>query len=781
MTPSPQGAPRARGAPVRSRLPSVLDWACAVVLLCAAPLAGAFEVHVLPSGSRPLQIDGRLDEPAWRDAAVHDRFNQLAPRAGGPVPPSVRTQVQVLADGRALIVGVRAWSTVPPQVALSRRDAVQRDQDMVGLWIDTGGRGQSALFVKASLSGVVTDGLYRAADDEEDLGPDFPVTVATQRLPDGYSMEIRWPLSALRYPYQSAAPWRMVVARGLPAEGDLLLVSGEASAEALDLLHASLPVEGLTPVIERHRDLQDLQATAEWTGRSVREGGASHQRGSVGVEGWWRPRADWLVNATLNPDFAQVDVDEPQASGNRALALALPEKRRYFLESADVLQLPVSAFYSRGIADPRWGVRATWRGAEADATGLLAEDRAGTLVARGRPWGTDWWTFAEPSVSQLVRGRWQFGGSEEGGGQLTQGAMLARRGIDDRRVNTVVGADGVWRGHADGRHLQLQWNVMGSENTLGADADGQLRERATRNERGWNASAKALYSDARWINIAEAGIVTPDFVNLLGFVDQAGLWNVQAEVNRRLGEIRFGEREDAFAFHQSELHLGLREFRSLRDDVRGEPGGEVVRREVRVGVWVDAPRRTGFWAHVGGDQQRARSGGVLHDTPGLHAGIETTPWPWLARLTAEGSWGRLLDVDFDRTGRGGWWSVSAKTRWPLPGGRAVELDPVLTGVRIAAGDGAPSLAETGVRLLALLHLDADRSLRLILQDERSRRGASALDEGWTERKTHRSLMWKSRVGVRHQLAVGVQWDKPGNEETRRELFVKWQSSLGTGG
>jgi hypothetical protein len=743
----------------------------ALTALWAVQASQAFEVMPVPADAPPIVIDGRLDDPAWRSAAVHDRFTQLDPRAGGPVSPALRTQVQVLVDGRALIVGVRAWAAAPPQVVLSRRDAVQRDQDMVGLWIDTGGRGESALFVKASLAGVVTDGLYRAADDEEDLGPDFPVTVATQRLPDGYSMEIRWPLSALRYPYQAAAPWRMLVARAIPAEGDLLLVSGEARAEALDLLHAAQPVQGLAPVLARHRDLQDLQATVEWTGRSVRGGGDDADRGSAGVEGWWRPRADWLVNATLNPDFAQVDVDAPQASGNQAIALALPEKRRYFLESADVLGLPLSSFYSRSIADPRWGLRATWRGAQADATALLAEDRAGTLVPRGRPWGTEDWTFAEPSVSQLVRARWQLASE---GGSLTPGVMVARRAIDNDRYNQLVGTDGVWRRNAEGRHMQLQWSVVGSENTLAADGEGALRARTDAAQHGWNVWGKALYSDERWLNIVEAGAVTPDFINLLGFVDQAGLWRVQTEFNRRLGEI------DALSLHQSELHFAVNEYRSLRDETRGEPGGEVIRRELRVGTWFAAPRRTNTWFKFGADQQRARSGGALHDTPALHAGGETTPWPWLARFIGEGSWGRQLDAEYDRTGRGGWWSLRANTRWPLPGDRSVELDPVFTGVRIAAEDGHPALTETGVRLLALLHLDAERSIRVILQDERSRRGATAVEPAHTDRRAHRSLMWKSRLGLRHQLAVGVQWDSQPGQDTRREAFLKWQTALGTG-
>ncbi|WP_147307059.1 hypothetical protein [Roseateles depolymerans] len=796
-------------------------WAPALCLLGSTAAAQAFEVLPLGRDDAPVVIDGRLDEAVWQRAAVHGRFAQLQPTAGAGHPQDLRTEVRVVADARALVIGIRAWSAQPPRSLLSRRDAVQRDQDMVGVWIDTNGRGESAMFVKASLAGVVTDGLYRASDDEEDLGPDFPVQVAAVRLPDGYSMEIRWPLSALRYPYQAAAPWRMVVARAVPSANDLLLVSGEADAEALSFLHASEPVTGLTTVLSRHRDQPEGDVTVEWTGRSVRSEGATSNRGSVGVEGWWRPRADWLVNATLNPDFAQVDIDAPQTSGNRAVALALPEKRRYFLESADVLGLPLSGFYSRTVADPRWGVRATWRGEQADATLLLAEDRAGTVVTRGRPWGTDEWTLGAPSSAQVLRSRWQVGaagghpdrsehnpvggkvgveerdpqrgnerGNERGyeGGDdasktgdhqaLTLGTLLSRRTLEGAGQGELLGVDGLWRQSHQGRHWKAQWSLMASRHTLSVDGDDRVTTGRGPLRRDASAWANLLYSDDDWLNAAEVSVIGPDFVNLLGFVDQAGLWRASGELNRRLGEFRL---PGDLLLNQLEWHWGFKEARSLRDASRDEPGGEVILRERRTGLWLATTRRTNAWLHLGLDQQRARSGGRLHDVPAWHGGIETTPFAWMARLTAEGSVGRQLDTDLDRVGQGGWWSLQASTRWALPGDRSLEIDPVLTGTRIAGEGPFPALRETGVRLLTLLHLNARESLRVIVQNERSGRGATALQAAVSDTSRHRSLMWKKRVSSRWQLALGAQWESRPQQPSTREVFLKLEAALGEEG
>ncbi len=741
--------------------------------LAQAPVSPAhFKVLRVTADDAPVHLDGRLDEAVWQRAARHSAFAQRRPTANGAVPDALRTEVQVAVDAKALIFGIRAWDTHAPRVLLSRRDGVQADQDFIGIWLDTTGRREAAVFVKAGLAGVVTDGIYRAADHEDDLGPDFPVEVAVARLDDGYSMEIRWPLAALRYPFDAEGPWGLLVARAVPRADDLLLISDRANPEALSFIRHMLPLQGLADTLQQHRSQRIAAARAEWTLRQAREGRQRQGEGSLGVEALWRPRADWVFNATLNPDFAQVEIDAPQATGNRALAIQLPEKRGYFLESADVLGLTAPAFYSRTVADPRWGVRGTWRGAQADATGLLLEDRAGGLALRGRPWGTEAWQFSAPSSSVLLRGRWQ---AED----RTLGLLAAERKVAADQLNRVWGVDGVAHHHDDDHHLQWRWHGLLSENSIAADAHGLTRARQGAPERGARLWAQASHSHPQWFNFAEASWVAPEFVNLQGFSDQAGLWRARLDLNRRLGEQTLPWGRDGLTLHESELHLGLEESRSLRDRSQGEPGGEVIHRGLRLGGWLLAAGRTVAWANVGPDRQRARSGGLLHPTPNLQWGLESSPWPWLTRVIANGSWGRMLDTELDRLGTGGWWSLQAKTRFVLPAGRSLELDAAFTGLRIGPEAGHPGLQDLGWQLLTLWHLDARRSLRAIVQQERSRRDASGASPASLGERQHRSLLWRQRLDPHWHFSVGLQSDASAGLPTRREAFAKlqWDSGL----
>ncbi|MCM2334582.1 MAG: hypothetical protein NDI82_11635, partial [Anaeromyxobacteraceae bacterium] len=92
----------------------MLTPALAALLLPA--LAGAAPGDAVRAArlQAPLEIDGRLEEPAWDAAPSHDGFVQLFPDEGRP--PSERTEVRVLYDDRNLYVGVHAHDSRPAEI-----------------------------------------------------------------------------------------------------------------------------------------------------------------------------------------------------------------------------------------------------------------------------------------------------------------------------------------------------------------------------------------------------------------------------------------------------------------------------------------------------------------------------------------------------------------------------------------------------------------------------------------------------------------------------------------
>lgn len=722
-------------------------------MLLAGMLFAFDQAHASPpsialkagSAGKALVVDGALDEAQWRDAPDNTTFVEYQPANGEPAPDRLRTSVKLLIDEHALVFGIRAWDSHPEKMrgSLARRDKVGQEQDFIGIWIDPIGRGQAAQFVRVSIAGVISDGLHFSADDESDLGPDFPVDAAVKMLADGYSMEVRWPLSSLRFPYQDGKDWRAMVERSVPHADGKLLMTVPLKTGAISYIDAMQPIEGMGDTVQTVRDRRFVEWRPEITMRRAKGGAAET---SLGLEINARPRADWVLNATLNPDFSQVEIDEPTAGASR-IALSLPEKRGFFLESADVLGLPLAPFYSRTIADPKWGLRATWRNAQFDATAMSLRDRAGGMVLRGGVFDTASHVQTRESLANFVRARWHTDGG-------LFGAFASSRDYGAGGVNAVLGIDGK-RDFGDG-HNQASWIAMHSRTTAAfSDDTGPF---ASRSRRGAYLWGELKHSSDDWSNELEIEAIGHGFVNDNGFAPQTGVVKSTLDINRRLGphEFAFGPR-----LHEVEAHLGMLETRTLRDDGLGQPGNQVVERKLQPGFWMFAPGQTRFWANLGFDQQRGHRDGKLHDTPAVHFGVESSPLPWLANVSAEVTLGRQLDVEADRVGRGGNAVLAMQLRFGLPFGWATELDHRVNRTWVANAQGQTAFADTGWRWLGIVHFGPRDSLRLLAQDTAFERRFDASGLGpEDERQFHRSLLYRHLWRHGRSMSLAYSADKP---------------------
>lgn len=738
--------------------------AAALMLFLAAAALAQPRATVLAAGER-ITLDGRLDEPAWQGAPLHERFVQYLPLDRQPPPAGHRTTVQVLAEADALVVGIRAFDPAPHEIRapLTRRDQVKRDQDFVAVIIDAVGDRRAAQFVRVNAAGVLADGMYIAAGDVEDFAPDFDVDAAVQRLPDGYSVEVRLPFIALRYPNEGGSPWRLMVARSVPRASSTLLLSAPLTKDGLSFIAELQVIEGLESVAERARGQSLLWLRPEVTLRGTRERAAGqpmrrNEEASLGAEIKWRPRADWVIDATLNPDFSQVELDAPQLAGNTRFALSVPEKRPFFLESTDVIDLPIEGFYSRSVTDPRYGLRATWRAPRADATALTLRDEGGGLVLRPGPFGTALFAQDGDSQATLLRAR-------RHDGNLSSGVLLSERDYGaGRGRNTVTGVDLYW---APNGQDQLRARALGSRTSATFDAQGLATlgpaERGHWIELRWNRR------NNDWIVNLDIDDLSPRFRNDNGFVEQAGVQRVEAELIRRWGEVAL----PGFVAHEFESYLWTQQVATRRDAAAGIDGGQMVERRWHPGFWFAGPLNSEGWVQLELDAQRVRPGGRLHATRGAGAQFGFNPVSWLPRATAELHAGDKVDVDADRVGRGADGFVEVILRGAL-GGLGVESEQKVQHAYVERA-GRRVLSDSAARWLGALHFTARDSLRAVWQAARYRRAADAALSVTPAREDTRavSLVFQHRVGLGRNLSVGATRARvePGRER-KDELFVK---------
>jgi hypothetical protein len=752
-------------------------------LLWAAPLLAGAQVGPLPPAQVPqalalqagqkVQLDGRLDDAAWARAPVMDRFFLFSPRDRELAAPAYRTTVQVLVEDDALVVGVRAFDAAPGEIrsSLVRRDEVRRDQDFIVVYLDAAGERRSAQWLRINAEGVLTDGMHIADGDREDFAPDFAFEGAAQRLGDGYSVELRLPLIALRTPHAGAAAdspvWRFMVGRRIPRTENLLLLSVPLTHETLNFIAELAPLDGVQGLARRAQTAALLKLRPELTLRHTRvaEGGPRQTKWSAGLDVKWRPRADWVIDATLNPDFAQVELDAPQLAGNTRFALSLPEKRPFFLESTDILDLPANAFYSRSVTDPRYGLRATWRGQSADATALSLQDEGGGLILRPGPFGTDAVRQDLRSQATLLRGRWH--GNVPALGALSAGALLTQRDYAGAGHNRVFGLDASWQPDAT-----QQWWLRGlhSQTSTGFDANGALQRQTAVN--GQRVYLQWQRKTQDWILKANAGHISPGFRNDNGFVERSGVAWAEAEVIRRLG----AQPMWLFGFPTNDLEWFVwgRHMQTLADPTQGIVGGQILEQRIHPGVWWAASQASEGFVLLALDQERVRNGGPLHRTRSVGFEYSWTPGAHLTHLGFEGNVGEKVDVQADRVAPGVTLDAQAKWRGQVLG-LGWEAEHSLGLLRLArpsALGGGSALSERTVRSLFVMHFNARDALRVVWQGGRYARAAEpgiATEAG--SRRTL-SLVYQHRIAPGRGYGLGASRSGESGRPSEVELFAK---------
>ena len=83
----------------------------------------------------------------------------------------------------------------------------------------------------------------------------------------------------------------------------------------------------------------------------------------------------FVLDATVNPDFSEVESDSPQVTVNERFEVLFPERRTFFVENAGYFATPVPTFFSRRILDPGGGARLTGKAGSWLAAGLVMNDR----------------------------------------------------------------------------------------------------------------------------------------------------------------------------------------------------------------------------------------------------------------------------------------------------------------------------------------------------------------------------------------------------------------------
>ena len=444
------------------------------------PVVGA----VRASGS--ISIDGRLDESDWAAARPVSDFTQVDPEEGQPV--SERTEARVLFDSEALYIGVRLYDSEPVSSRLGRRDMPLSDSDWLGVVIDSYHDHRTGYSFDVNPAGVQRDAVKSmgsGGQERDDLSWDPVWEAAVTTDDEGWTAEYRIPFSQLRFSETEDPVWGIQIERVIGRRREYSIFSFTPKNE-----QGGIPTYGHLTGLKDVNPGQRLEILPYMVNRAeyVDPGSNpfrtdSEYFSSGGVDLLYRVTSDFTLNATLNPDFGQVEVD-PAVINLTVYETRFAEKRPFFIEGSEIFDFGRNTsggqlFYSRRIGrTPQVGPPSN----QADmptATSILGAGKLSGKTASGWSVGileavtaeetaryldandVEGESIAEPLANYLVaRAR-----KDGRGGQSSLGAMVTavNRGLSTEQLRSSL-RESAYAGGIDFRHewANRSWVVRGS-------------------------------------------------------------------------------------------------------------------------------------------------------------------------------------------------------------------------------------------------------------------------------------------------------------------------------
>ena len=486
----------------------------------ATPLSAQATEGLLPQGAKiPLskiprvyrapQLEDFLENhPREAELTVTD-FRQNTPGDGTPATEATTAYLSY-DDKNLYAVFVCHDEAGQVRAHLSKREASDQD-DGVGVLLDTFRDFHRAYFFYSNPLGVQTDAIYT-----EGQGYDFSFDTlwdnAGRITGDGYIVFFSVPFKSLRFSNDPQQTWGVALYR-------VILRKSEydywpyVTQRVAGLTQQFAPVGGLEKVSPgRNIQLIPYGLLAHDHFLDQPSGGppgfVDKYEHRAGLDAKFVSQDALTFDLTLNPDFSQVESDDPQVTVNQRFAVFFPEKRPFFIENAGFFLTPINLFFSRRMADPQFGSRVTGKVGKWTLGALVIDDRQPGQGFTSGPYDTR-------AVDGVVRVTREFGN------QSYVGGFFSSRDFADTS-NRVASLDARlkfsknWVVDIQGVHSWTRQDLNAGQNCMSFRASNP----AWGSQHGNALWADASYSGRHFSFSTSYNDFSPNFCTELGFVNR---------------------------------------------------------------------------------------------------------------------------------------------------------------------------------------------------------------------------------------------------------------------
>ena len=476
--------------PTKSRLNVA---SIAALLLFLAPLLDAAPSIQIPRIDTPptladfeaMKPDARISQSMLKVTGF------IAREPADGAEPTQNTDVYLGYDNHNLYAVFICWDKEPDKIRarMTRREDIFSD-DSAEIMIDTFNDARRGYTFAANPLGIQWDALWTEGSIGNGRPADFSgfndsfdtVWNSEGRLTgQGYILLMAIPFKSLRYPPTDKQQWRIILNRSIPRTNENLFWP-RITNRIQGRFNQAATVTGVEPPRERNiqfipygllRGFRDIDqrdpANPFFESRTLQP--------EAGLDAKFILHDSFVLDATINPDFSQVESDQPQITVNQRFEVFFPEKRPFFLENSNYFTSPINMVFTRRIGHPEFGLRLTGKTGPW-AVGILAsDDRApGEALPPTDPHAGDRATFTIARVSRDILNQSTIGATytdrEFGGGynrvggidanlKLNSNWRLQGQAVTSSTLNVVAGTSSAGPGYKvdlerAGRQFNLQ-------------------------------------------------------------------------------------------------------------------------------------------------------------------------------------------------------------------------------------------------------------------------------------------------------------------------------------
>ena len=349
------------------------------------------EFNLTKSSDNDIILDGIISEDEKRNSKIATIDFEQEP--GDNIPTKLQSEVFITYTDTFIYFGVKAYGNpenIRGQIK-PRDEADYANEDMIFLRLDPFGDSRSNYILGSNAFGSQVDLRVKNATSEEDsFDSSYNAVFETKSsvVDDGYILEFKVPINSLPYPPGKNQIWNFNISRVFTLNGTFYRSQTQPYdrsdpcwvCQVTDkLIMNDIVYKGKTELLPYVSSNISGQRQTVYT--DPIEYGKIKGDVGIGLNYDFSPSSS--IEATINPDFSQIEADRTQIDINSSFALDYPELRPFFNKGMDLLKFMDRGFYSRTINSPSFSSKFVNLGKKSGTILLSAVDEVSPYLVGG--------------------------------------------------------------------------------------------------------------------------------------------------------------------------------------------------------------------------------------------------------------------------------------------------------------------------------------------------------------------------------------------------------------